>query len=655
MLRVLLIAGVMLPGCSDYNFGWWKDEPELPTDTEAPPPDSEPPGDTEPPIDTEPPVEEECNGEDDDGDGLVDEGFDDTDGDGIADCVDDDCTVDEHPGGAVEQVAACDGTVVEEVVDPWNVTIEWQWTSDGSGVVVMPAVGNLTDDNGDGLIDEHDTPDIAFTDWTMGDLVALHGDGSGEIFRTDGFIGISGVTIADVDGDGMSEVIGLTSDYEVVAVDGTGAVEWTSDTFILSSYPQPAVADLDGDGEVEVVYDSAVVSGADGSTLFQLSGITTSYRAPVVADLDADGTQEIILGEGVFSHTGALEWSVSTGYTSAFAAVADLNGDAVASEVVMAIGSSIGLYEHDGSLLRTIMLPGSHPGPPSVADFDGDGEVEIAVAAGGTINMWEVNGVMRWSQPISDSSGMAGCSGYDIDGDGAYELLYADEQRFHLYDGASGTEHYSNGSHDSATLWEYPVTADVDGDGSAEIVIASNGLDWHGITVFGHAGDGWQPSGPTWGTHDYSHGNLDPDGGVPNPPPLPWEGHNVFRARPVVDGPAYADLTVAVEDVCVASCEDGPVKLSFAVANQGYQPLQAGVSVALYAVASDGKELIDTMELDELPAGQAIAGGVFELGPDEWGERGVLLRVDDDGEGVGQVTECDETNNEAEYSDMPCE
>ncbi len=655
MVRVPLTLCVLLAGCQDYNFLWWKDEPKAPVDTEAPPVDSEPPPiDSEPPEDTEPPPEEECNGEDDDGDGLVDEGFDDTDGDGVADCVDDDCDVDEHPGGEVELLEACEGTVVGVVKDPWNVTIEWQWTSTGQGVLVMPAVGNLTDDNGDGLIDENDNPDIAFSNWTVGDLVALHGDGSGEIFRVTDISGVGGVTIADVDVDGEPEVIAVTPDGNVVAVDGAGNIEWTSESFELSSYPQPAVADLDADGDVEVVYDAAVVSGADGSTLFTLPDVATDYRTPVLVDIDADGTHEIILGERVFSHSGALEWAISSGYSSTFAAVADLDGDA-GGEVVMVTGSSLALYEPDGTMISGVILPGSNPGPPAIADFDGDGDVEIAVAANPDISVWEVSGIMRWAAPVDDYSGMAGCSGYDIDGDGAYELLYADQSRFHIYDGSTGTELYSNSSHDSATLWEYPVTADVDGDGSAEIVIASNGSNWHGITVFGHSGSGWQRSGPTWGTHDFSLTNLEPDGSVPSPAPLPGTGHNVFRARPVVDEPAMADLAIFVEDVCVASCEDGPAKLSFAVSNQGLQPVAAGVSVALYAQSSTGKTLLDTMLLDELPSGQVIAGGIFELHPDDWGDEGLMLRVDDDGEGVGSVTECDETNNEAAYADSPCE
>ena len=651
MPRTCLLLIVLLAGCPEYNLQGPETKPDVPIDSDLP-------VDTEPPVDTQdtqpPPDEEECNGEDDDGDGQVDEGFEDSDGDGVADCVDGDCDVDEHPGGEVEVLEACTGDVPPVISDPWNVSIEWQYRTGGSGVIVMPAVGNLTDDNGDGLINDNDDPDIAFTEWGTGELIVLHGDGSGEVFKKSGFNGNAGVTIADVDLDGEPEIIALTSSGAVAAVDGAGNQKWTSSPSLnLGYYPQPAVADLDADGDVEVVFDRAVLAGVDGSTLFLLSGISTSWRTPVLADIDADGTQEIILGEKVFDHTGAVEWGISSAGSGNFAAVADVDGD-VGGEVFFLTGSKMYIHEPDGTVITDVGIPGSNPGPPAVADFDGDGAVEIAVPANRSISVWDVSGAMIWTATISDPSGLAGCSGYDIDGDGAYELLYADEAMFRIYDGATGTLLYSNSSHSSGTLWEYPVIADVDRDGSAEIVIASNSGSWNGITVFGHSGSGWQASGPTWGTHDFAVTNLNADGSVPSPAPLPWTVHNVFRARPMVDNNGSADLAIFLEDVCVASCETGPAKLSFGVANQGGLDVAAGVSVALYALDAGAELLVDTLYLDEVPSGAVIAGGTFELHPDDWGPDGILLRVDDDGAGVGIISECDEDNNDYEYADGIC-
>ncbi len=645
---------VLLAGCQEYNLKGEERAPEapIPQDTEAPPLDSEP-MDSEPFQDRDPPVEE-CNGKDDDGDGLVDEGFGDVDGDGIADCIDDECEVEVPDGYDVKKVEACAGETAPAVKDPWNVGIEWQYSSAGQGVIVMPAVGNLTDDDGDGDVDENDSPDIAFTVWSANTLVALHGDGSGVIFEVSGYNANAGVTIADVDMDGEPEVVALNSSYQVAAVDATGAAKWTSSSFssLLGYYPQPAVADLDADGDVEVIMDRAVVAGADGATLFTLSNVSASWITPVAADIDADGTQEIILGEDVFSHAGALEWSSSNSGQGNFAAVADIDGDA-GGEVFFLTGSNMYIHDDNGTLLTSATIPGSNPGPPSVADFDGDGVVEIGFPANSAISVWETNGTMNWSAPISDNSGLAGCSGYDVDGDGAYELLYADEGTFYMYDGASGSVLYQDSTHSSGTLWEYPVTADVDGDGSAEIVIASNTGTWNGITVFGHNGNGWAPSGPTWGTHDFAVTNLNPDGSVPSPAPTPWSVYNVFRARPMVDDMASPDLYPVFGDVCVASCDDGPIKVTYAVGNQGVVDVEAGVEFALYTVNKGVEELVSVHTLDALPAGQVVPGNVYYIDLDDWGD-GAILSVDDDGTGRDAVWECDEDNNQVEYTESFC-
>lgn len=644
----LICLALVLSACSEYNLNPEKENVDDPEDTD-------PLLDTS---DTAAPGEEECNGEDDDGDGLVDEGYPDLDADGVADCVDDDCDTDPVGASEVTIVEDCDSPDVT-VTDPWNAAIEWQYTvSSGQGVIVMPAVGNLTDDNGDGAIDTSDAPDIAFTTWGSNTLVALNGDGSGTLFTTPGIDGQGGVAIADVDGDGEAEIIGSTPDHRVVAVDRTGAVEWRSSVFSgMSMYPQPTVADLDADGDVEVIVDLAVVEGGSGATVATLSGVSTSWRTPVVADLDVDGTMEIILGEDVFSHTGSLEWSSSSPGWGNFSAVADVDGDPE-GEVFFVSGSSASLHDDDGSLLDTWTIPGSNPGPPAVADFDGDGDVEIAIPANNQISVWDFDGTQLWHQPISDSSGLAGCSGYDVNGDGVYEVLYADEQMLRIYDGATGKVHYSNSSHSSGTLWEYPVVADVDNDGSAEIVIASNvysGTGWKGITVFGHSGDGWVKSGPTWPTHDFSVTNVSPDGSVPTSPTYPWQIYNVFRSRPAVDD-AAVDLVVWFADVCWSGCEPQSfAEVQVVVANQGGLDSDAGVPVTLYAVDGPNRVRLDTIELtDPIPAGESLPSFSMELNYSQTGADGLLLVVDDDGAG-GQVhSECDESNNEAAWTDTPC-
>ena len=125
--------------------------------------------------------------------------------------------------------------------------------------------------------------------------------------------------------------------------------------------------------------------------------------------------------------------------------------------------------------------------------------------------------------------------GYDINGDGAYEVLFADQNQFYIFDGAQGSVLFSQSGHSSGTIFEFPIVADMDNDGSAEIAISSNNFrdanpnGWAGVTVFGHVGDSWAKSGPTWNVHDFAVTNIYPDGSVPTSPEAPWLKHNVYR------------------------------------------------------------------------------------------------------------------------------
>jgi hypothetical protein len=608
-------------------------------------------------------TEELCDGVDNDFDGRVDEGFPDFDGDDVADCLDNQCATDPSEPGEIPLDEEC-GTPVIEVRDPWNVRIEWQYTvPSGGGSYVMPAIGNITDDNGDGVIDTRDTPDVVFTS-LAGEIIALSGDGGGVIWRFGGVNGLGGISLADVDNDGIPEVIGLTSGGQVVTIRPDGTEKWRSPAISgLQFYPQPAVADLDGDGEIEIVMDVGIVSGTDGRILATLPPTGVSWRTPVIADVDADGISEILLGRHAYRPDGTIKWSVpvSSNGDSCFAAVADIDGD-IGGESFWVWGQNMYVVDDDGTLIRTVTLPGApfRPGPPSVADFDGDGAVEIVVPMNSQIGMFEVDGTLRWTQVMRDFSGIAGVSGYDINGDGAYEATFADEQAFRIYDGRAGTLLYENFSHTSGTVWEYPTIADVDNDGSAEVVIASQGSTWRGVTVFGHAGDGWAEAGPVWPTHDFCVTNVNPDLSIPSPAPLSWTVHNVFRARPVVDA-LSTDLYVEITDVCVSGCEPGVgvAGVEFRVGNSGGIGVSMDLPLSVFSVDGTTLTKIATVSVPGVEGGTVSATQRVEVPIEAIGPGGLILRIDDDGrdpsELRGRVSECDEENNTTTWPYSVCD
>lgn len=511
------------------------------------------------------------------------------------------------PAANTPILEVCEGTDSLEVNDPWNVVVEWELEL-GAAVYVTPAVANLTDDNADGKVDDGDIPDIVVvTEDTS--LIALQGDGSAVHFDLDGYAPYAGIAVGDVEGDGRNEIVALNISGQVALIDGDGQVVWTSDVYRdLPWVHYPALGDIDGDGLAEVIFERLVLNGSTGELIVRLDDEVGSDNAvPHVADLDRDGTSEILVGGSVSDASGATLWASPASWWQMLEAVVDVDGDPD-GEVVISAATSVFVHDTDGTLLWTDDV-GSYTYAPCIADLDGDGTADIVVPAGDGLFAYKVDGTRMWHAYALDLSGSAGCSAFDFDLDGAYEVLFADEDTFRIHDGRTGEPRFEDNSHNSVTFFEYPVIADLDRDGSAEIVVVGSNAPV-GIRVYGHADGAWPRSGPTWGMYGHAYSSQRPDGSFPADPSPSWAQPGLFRARPPIDGPGLPALKLEVTNHCVESCKRGSLKVAWQASNPGFVELPAGATVSL--LDADGAVLASTT-LGPIAAGQVLEGMLFEL------------------------------------------
>jgi hypothetical protein len=272
-----------------------------------------------------------------------------------------------------------------------------------------------------------------------------------------------------------------------------------------------------------------------------------------------------------------------------------------------------------------------------------------------------------WFKTTQDcSSAVTGSSVFDFNGDGKAEVVYSDEYHLWMYDGLDGENLIPSTCNTTGTLWEYPLVADVDNDGQADIVVASNAYSSKcnntkqaGIRVFGSAKGSWVRTRRIWNQHTYHVTNIAEDGTVPAVEAANWQapGLNNYRQNVQPQGEFSApDVTAAIFPIC----DNLPYALVARVRNIGQAAVPAGVVVGFYAGDPDmgGMLLGSGMTKKSLYPAEA-EDVVLELAmPDPGlidGSIAVFVVVDD-GMPAHLWKECRTTNNKIEgsgYCAMP--
>ncbi|PRP97886.1 FG-GAP repeat protein [Enhygromyxa salina] len=488
--------------------------------------------------------------------------------------------------------------------------------------------------------------------------------------------------VGDIDEDGLPEVVVQGAGGYLVAIDNDGTPMWTSDAFVGGENSGAvAIANMDGFGPPEIIFGAAVYSN-NGALLWEGgAGIGRDGQGPIscVADLDGDFRPELIGGNTAYKTTGTVEggdfsgsiwWEAQVG--DGRCGVADFDDDGMAEVILVRGGNIYALDGQTGATIDQANIPGSSDrgGAPNIADFNGDGQPDVATAGSTNYIVMEFDGVTfteLWRAATEDdSSRVTGSSVFDFDGDGRNEVIYNDEKFIRIYPGVEpdceldppgpncdgvmdDSEVLFKDPNTSRTRTEYPVVADVDGDFKAELVFSTNsdvswGLD-AGIEIWGDALDNWVSTRPVWNQHSYHITNVGIDGSIPVHEESSWlfpmdDPYNGYR-RNVQGASDFCAPNLVLFDMRAELLMCPNLVLSVDVANLGCLGVGAGVNVSFYEETLGYLGTVETQnqlpagakETVTLDSGQALEGAV------------VWAVVDDDGMGQGELNECDEAND----------
>ena len=328
-----------------------------------------------------------------------------------------------------------------------------------------------------------------------------------------------GVTLADIDNDGVEEIL-YGIDTTLYALKGDGSILWEK-TVLGPILLPPTVADLDGNGSLEIIvntgYPTTVgriyLTDANGT---DLPGWPLNFsdhwmiNAPAVADLDGNGTLDIITCERAGSTEGYIHainmdgtplnsnWPVQVDATPAFTpSIGDVDNDGNKDVVIATSSTGMRIYDNQGQIFPNFPL--TDPSvrysyqSPILADLDGDEDLEIigtnhGDAPGFYVLNHDASYYPGWPVAINGWT-YSPATVLDVDDDETFEIFVSDRNT--SSDGTPLDVLYGL-TPDGTNLDNFPISkyggtegvisvADINDDGVLEVIFPSTLTDPEGF------------------------------------------------------------------------------------------------------------------------------------------------------------------------------